>query len=251
MGCEFTASQCINIPGPIAGTANQSAFTLMFWVRLNALPVVDNMTPIAYANGTTGLTRVGVNFRSAASGSVRIIARALDGDALSSIETVSTTVLTPGTWQHILMTINYVSAFGQIFSNAVSLPLVAGGVAFGAAATSNTPSVNAKIAATSNNNATELLNGDLEDVRLYSGVMGQNMIDAIFAAKGQDGIYTNLIQRFQLKDLGMGSVFSAAYSFGDRDRDVGTNPTANVLRYGDSMPTTRKRPRHPVATSVR
>lgn len=250
MSCSFLASQCINIPGPIAGTANQSSFTISFWMRLNALPTVDNMNPIAYANGTTGLTRIGVNFRSAAPGTIRIIARALDGDALTSFETVSTTALTPGLWQHVLTTVNYVTGTGQIFVNAGSLA-VAGASAFGATATSNTSSLNAKIGATSNNNATELFNGLLEDIRLYRGVMGQNMIDTIFAGKGKDGIYTNLIQRYQLKELGEGRVFTAAYNFGDAEREVGTNPTANTLLYGDSMPTTRKRPRHPVSPAVR
>lgn len=248
MGLNFTLTQGVNIPGPIVGTENQSAMTISVWIRANALPpATDNQTYLIYAGGG-GATRFGIQARGANPGSIRINARALDADALTSFETTSVTALVPGTWQHIVGIVNYAGAAGLIYINAVNFlaPALGGVTAFGAAATQNTPSTNAKVGINVLNNTSEFMNGIIEDARLYSGVLGPDVISTIYAAQGKDGITQNLIHRFQLKDKGKNQpVIQLAPFNGGKDRQIGV-VSVGSLNFGDTLPTTRKRPRMPI-----
>lgn len=248
MGLNYTLTQGVNIPGPIVGTESQSAMSISVWIRANALPpATDNQSYLIYAGGG-GATRFGIQARGANPGSIRINARALDADALTSFETTSITALKPGTWQHLVGIVDYVAQTGLIYINGVNFPapVIGAGIAFGAAATQNTPSTNATIGINILNITSEFMNGIIEDARLYSGVLGADVVQTIYTAQGKDGITKNLIHRFQLKDKGKNQpVVQLAPFNGGKDRQIGVVNVGN-LTFGDSLPTTRKRPRMPI-----
>lgn len=237
MSINLTAAQWIEIPGPITCTANQAAMSISLWINLHALPVADNFNLAAWATGT-GVTRFGLNCRNAASGTIRVIARALDADALTSVETTGTP-LTPGLWQHIVGTVNYVSSGVQLFVNAVSQTIV-GATAFGATATSNTNSTLARIGANLTANS-EFVNGMIEDVRIYQRVLSQAEITTIFTAKGMDHDIQSIGQRYTLNDQATGVLVGNVDNISNIDRIVGTNPSGTNANFGDSYTTNRRR----------
>lgn len=239
MSINCNGANAIQMPGPLTATANQAAMSISFWIRLNNLPGADNMTAAVWGTNA-GVTRFGINFRNATPGSVRIIARAADADALSSIETVSTTVLTPGQWQHIVGCLNYGTSNAVIYSNAVSLPLVGGGFAFSQGTTSNTNSSVAKIGCNVNNNTSEFVNGLIEDVRLYQRFLSDQEVMTIFTGRGMDGIIQGLASRYLLNDLAELQTVNGVANITATDRIIGTNPTASPMTFDTTMITGRK-----------
>lgn len=238
MSINCNGANAIQILGPITSTANQAALSLSCWVRLNNLPIADNMTPCVWATNA-GTTRFGLNFRSATPGSARIIARAADADALSTFETNSTTVLTPGQWQHFICTLDYANASGLIYINAVSQALTAA-AAFSQGTTSNTNSSVAKIGCNVNNNTSEFVNGLIEDVRLYTRILSQAEITTIFTGRGMDGIIQGLVARYMLNDLAELLTVNGVANVTAFDRIIGTNPTASPMSFDTTMITGRK-----------
>lgn len=249
MSIDCNGTNGIQIPGPLSATANQAGLTCMCWISLRNLPGASgNMTPCAWATAVT-TTRFGINFRSAIPGSIRIIARAGDADALSSFET-SNTPLLAGVWQHIAVTLNYATANPQIFVNAVSEPIVAGGSNLSQGTTANTNASLAKIGVTIADNVSELVNGLISDVRLYTRVLGPQEIMTIYTGLGRDTIIQGLASRYPLNDLGPGITVNSVANVGPQDRVIGVNPTANPMIFGTrDFISTRKRPVHVLRNS--
>lgn len=242
MSIDCDGTNAIQIPGPLSASANQSGLTAMCWVSLRNLPSLDNMNLCAWATAVT-TSRFGINCRNAIPGSIRIVARAADAEALSSFET-SNTPLVAGAWLHIAATINYATANPQIFVNAVSEPMLAGGSNFTQGTTSNTNSPIAKIGVTIANNTAELVNGLISDVRLYTRVLGAAEIMTIYTALGRDTIIQGLASRYPLNDLGPGVAINGVANIAPQDRVIGV-ATATPMIFGTrDFISTRSRPKH-------
>lgn len=236
MSVDFTEVSGINIPGPINGTANQSAFSIMGWIRLRNLPVGANVTFFNWGNGL-GLTRASIQASSVTPGALIVNSRSLDSDALQASQTVSGTAISAGPWLHLLASINYPNQFIQVFVNAIDFPLSTQPT-YGGTATSNVASTNAKLGATINAN-TNIMNGLLEDVRIYSRAFSIAEAMEIFTAKGTDGIYQGLIQRYPLLDGSENTAVVGVDNVSDTDRIIGTL-TTGTANFGSTITTARR-----------
>lgn len=247
MGCNFTGSQALVVQGPISGTANQAAFTIMCWIRITDLPsAADQQTYVTWSNGTNGNSRIQLQMRGTGvtRGAFALNCRATDGEAVTRFETNSLTLPQPGSWQHLAGVVDYVAKSGLIYVNGASVGVnLATANNIGAAATSNTPSLRGKIGNTSQNDTTEFMNGIIEDARLYNFAMGPIAIESIFTERGADDFVQGLIQRFPLKDFGSGVQVIQVAPVNNGDRQIGTVSVGTLSFASDSITVTRKRQR--------
>jgi hypothetical protein len=214
-------------------TKNQSALTAMAWVRWDVINAIQTIA--VWSTPTATSTRLGI--KMIATGALQVIARALDADALTSINTTSTTLITQGVWFHFAAAVNIASGSAAIYLNGVAQAIDPFVNNFGAAATSNTNGVLQRIGCAATIN-TEILTGAIEDVRLYQRIVGPAEMMTIYTAQGVDHIVQNLANRYPLKELSQGLTFANADNIAPVDQFVGT--TAGALQYDQSIITPRR-----------
>lgn len=238
MSVDCTIAQFIDIPGPITSTANQAALSISCWIRCRTLPIADNFNLAVWTTNAAASSRMSINCRNATPGTVSIIGRALDADALTRFETVSATVLQRGVWIHLVACIQFTTRNFRLFVNGVNEPIaLTGANGMTAGNTSNTNSNKARIGANPNA-ATERFDGLIEDVRLYQKFIGPDEAMTIYSELGRDNIVSSLAMRYPLLELGGGEILTGAVNITDTDRIVGTNTSGTNLLYGTASITT-------------
>jgi hypothetical protein len=219
-------------------TKNQSALSLMAWVQFDQINQLQTIA--VYTTPTAGNTRFSI--KMVATGALEIACRALDADALTSILTSSTTLITRGLWYHFAGVVSYTApASAAIYLNGELQPLAPFTNNLGGSATSNTNGVLQRIGSSANLN-TEIFGGVIEDVRLYQRVLGAAEIMTIYSARGADRILQGLGNRYMLKELGQGQNVAAADNIGTVDNLVGT--TSGSIQYTTGIINARSRYRN-------
>lgn len=234
----------ITIPGPLTATANQAALTGMCWFKLDALPTVTGAGLFIWGTNVV-TTRFGAACTITVPNKIRCTARGTDSDAISNFDTVNN-VLTPGLWQHVAFSLDFVTKNALIYVNGVSEP-VTGTSNLTGNATSNTNSTSAKIGCDINN--ASFIDGVIEDVRLYQRLVSAAEIMTIFTARGRDGIVQGLASRYPCNDLGEGQAVITVANIGPIDRVSGI--PVNTINFDTTILTPRKSPQLDRAISSR
>ena len=236
-------SDGINL-GVVTVTKNRTALTGMAWVRFRSIASATTTKVCGYSIGTNAAnSRFTMQWASGTPGRLQAAGRAADADNLRGI--LSPTTLIAGPWFHLVGIVDYENTLGAIYINGAldtSGPLDG---TFTTAVTANTNSLGAAIGSREGGNGTQGMNGDIEDFRLYDGVLGPNEIQTIYAAQGKDGYYAHLLHRYQLDDLGLGEALVGAACLADTERIVGVPIGTPTFTAGISTP--RGRQKHPRA----
>ena len=211
---------------------------------MNAVPVgAQIFSYFGYAIGSSGGgLRIGLGTNQGASAaSFRIAARGTDSDAITFFQT-GTNKLVPGTWQHLVGTVNYATRTGLVYVNGVAqASAVTTGNNMTGTATGAASSSLAKIGCNITNNTTELCNGLIEDCRLYTRLLSDNEIMTIYTAQGRDGIVDSMAARYLLNDGAQTTTVTGVANVGSSNLIIGTNPTANPATFDVSIMTPRRR----------
>lgn len=228
-GQAFPNTQSIAIPGPITATKNRSVLVGMCWVKLAALPSIDDFDFLVYNDGTDSPSRMRYKLKTflADAGLVSVGGCTPDGST-ARFFTASTDPLVPGRWTHIAGATDYATSRGYVYIDGVLVDSGAMSAPFGATTTSNTDSPRGAIGALGGGDS-EAMQGEMEDVRLYSN-HSPNAIRTIATLRGKDSIKAGLLHRWPLKDNRTGNVVTAA-NFSEVEEIVGIgarNPTWQV-----------------------
>lgn len=238
MSVDCKLAQFIEVPGPITSTANQPVLSISCWINCRTIPAVDNFNLAVWTTPAVATSRMSINCRNATPGTVSIIARAQDADALTRFETVSATVLQRGVWINLIGVVQFTTRAMKLYVNGVNEPLALSGAnGLTAGNTQNTNSARMRIGANPNA-ATELFDGLIEDVRLYQRFISAEEAMTIYQTLGRDKIDSTLAIRYPLLDLAAGETLTSAVNITDNDRIIGTNTSGTALLYGNSSITT-------------
>jgi hypothetical protein len=206
-----------------------TAASMMAWVRPDVTSGQHSIMAISIGPppGTTGTSRFSMRINS---GTMQATVRNQDADGASTINGVA--VLTPGAWTHVATVYDAVTRRAVIYLNGEVDRIDIAGGATGTAFEATNPK-NGAFGSEDDASATDLFNGLIEDVRLYSRLLSQDEIQTIIAAKGADGITTGLQFRFPLNELGTGEVVVNAANLAEFTRRNGA-PLGTIV-YGDSI----------------
>lgn len=236
------ASEGINL-GIVTVTKNRSALTAMAWVRF--AQVLATATKVfGYSIGTNAAnSRFTLQWASGTPGQLQIGARALDADPQRVL--LSSTVLAAGPWRHVACVVDF-STFPAPPNAAIYIDGeldIAGPLdgALGAATTDSTNSLGAGIGVREGGAGQQGMAGDIEDFRLYDGILGAATIQSIHTSKGKDGVTGGLLHRYQLNDLGHGEAVVGVACLADAERIVGLPLGAPTFSPGVSSSRSRQR----------
>jgi hypothetical protein len=191
MAMTFTASNYINVD---AAWTNLTVATISLWVKINSFNANANRFIGSNDNWEVRATTDW--------GGVWHFTNELWTSTVTQPPlAMSTTVPVVGVWYHIAATVD-ATKFGQIYINGV---LEASGVGADTA-TGTTLSIGNRNGAAAN----QCTNGVLDDVRVYTRVLGASEIATIFACRGADSIFFGLQNRFLLNERAEGAVASGA-----------------------------------------
>ncbi len=225
-GLSFPNTQSLAIPGPITATKNRAVLFGMAWVKLTALPTLDDYDFLVYSDGTDTISRMRFKLKTFLGDGGFLSVGGTAPDATTPLfRTATTNPIEPGRWTHVAGAVDYTNslAFLYIDGDLIDSGPVDG--TFGAATTSNTDSPRGAIGALSGGDS-EGCNGEIEDVRLYSA-HSPAAVKTIAALRGKDSVVANLLHKFPLKDLPSG-VITAAVNVADFERIeavAGRSPT--------------------------
>ena len=178
----FTASNYINVDG---AWTNLTVATITLWVKLNALNATGAQRFIGSDDNWE--VRATTDWGGVWRFSNELWTSTVTQPPLAR----STTIPTTGVWYHIAATVD-ATKFGQIFVNGI---LEASGLG-NDTATGNTLSIGNRNGAGAN----QCTNGLLDDVRVYTRVLGADEIATIYACRGSDSIYFGLQNRWLLNE---------------------------------------------------
>lgn len=203
MAVKFVAasSQTLNLGVNLDVLRNVAGGTVMIWMRpvnssANISAVVQDVCSIALGPppGTSVSSRLSLSMTNIG---FRILARALDADAGSSIFA--------GTWNarewiHVAAVANFTTAIGRLYINGSLISTQA----FTSMTPGNTSNTNSKNGAIGSDDDTTVnyTDGDLEDFRCYNRALGDIEIETIYATRGRDGIWEQLALRCPMNELG-------------------------------------------------
>lgn len=182
MAMEFANNGGAQNLASVSTFAPPANVTVMFWVRLNAIP-----TP-ATANRFFG-TADSFESRVDDSGSFFM-------DLNIGAGQISTSALSAGPWFHIAGTSSTTTI--QVFLDGV---LDASGIFVTSPPAAATLTIGNRTGSASSNG----INGTLADFRIYNRVLSAAEIQTIFTAKGADGIVEGLISHVQFNEQGPGA----------------------------------------------
>lgn len=241
MSINGTNGAFCNIAGPITATNAQSALSITCWINANSNPLSDNFSLCVWSSNSGTAVRIALNATLASPGTITLQARAADGDTLSSFIS-GATALSPGSWRHVVATLDYATKTPKMYINGVNFALT-GTNNLSGTATSATNTVAAKFCCSIANNISERYLGLIEDVRLYQRIISIGEAMTMYTAKGMDGIVQGLAMRYPLNDQGEGQTAVGPINIGSIDRITGTNPNAiaAALLQGKTIMTPRKR----------
>ena len=193
MAMTFTASNYINVDG---AWTNLTVTTITLWVYLNALN----------ANGAQRFIGSDDNWEIRATtdwdgGNWHFTNELWTSTVTQPPLAMSTTIPVTGVWYHIAATVDG-TKFGQIFVNGV---LEASGLG-NDTATGTTLSIGNRNGA----GAGQCTNGVLDDVRVYTRVLGADEVATIYACRGADSIFYGLQNRWLLNEGAEGVAASGA-----------------------------------------
>lgn len=220
--------QYVNLSSTSSIVQNKATVTVMGWTNITNLAADRRLMGISI-NGSNTTNRI--TFSVLAAGNLRCGARALDGQALQvalSVPTVST-----GSWHHLACVINYSSNSITDYIDGAAVSTT-GAIAFTSSASSNTTSNRWAIGAQADGSA-EHMNGQIDDIRVYTQALSAARIATIYASRGRDGDIQGLVGRWTFRDGPAGSSASGA---GQNKDLAGTNngtPTANPLFQGSIL----------------
>jgi len=224
-------TEAVDIPGPVTVTKNRAVMTIMMWVRFDTLPAAA-VTYFVYSTGAAGstLTRINLQHVGATPGQPRCQGRALDADPAGFVE--SATVLGTGVWIHLAAVLNYAGSSGKIYINGVldTSAAISGGP-FGAGATQNTDTDDARIGGRANS-ATQGVDGRIEDVALYDYEVPAAGIATIYAMKGKMVPFFGLQHRYPLVSSPPGTALVTTPCVANPERINGLPIGAPVFREG-------------------
>jgi hypothetical protein len=225
-GQAFPNTQSIAIPGPITLTKNRSVLVGMCWVKLAALPSIDDFDFLVYNDGTDSPSRMRYKLKTfLGDGGLVTVGGCTPDGSTARFFTAPAGALVPGRWTHIAGATDYATSRGYVYVDGVLVGSGAMSAAFGATATSNTDSPRGAIGSLGGGDS-EAFQGEMEDVRLYS-IHSPNAIKTIATLRGKDSIKAGLLHRWPLKDQRTGNVSTAA-NFAEAEEIVGLgarNPT--------------------------
>ena len=239
---SFPTSGGILIGGPVQATKNQSVLAGHIRVFLRAIPQADRKI-WEYSLNTNINARFTCQFVNGNGGLLRVGGRALEADPQRFIDAV--TPITAGIWWDVVALIDFANSTGAIFLNGVQDVNGALSGAFGAAATDNTPSQNGALG--SRSNATQVIDGFIEDFRLYNRIISPNEALTLATSLGKDGIYSGIQHYFPLNDGVPGTSVVTTANLSNAERIVGTPigtpafaPGISVARQRQQFPVGRR-----------
>lgn len=231
-------TQFVDIAG-ITSLANVDAWSITGWCRLNQLDSTRVIIDISV--GTSTGSRACLQFSP--SGQLQVQARGSDSDGLETRSSAAGLVVVGG-WHHYAgcVNLNAGAGVGTMVGYIDGVQVVNEPATFDAATTSNTPSVSGYHGQDAAGDANQMA-GALEDLRVYSRLLGPAEILSMFAQRGKDAILFGRQNQWYLKEQPSGTIASGVGTIIDigPNRKNG-NPIGNPV-YEVGTVTTRKTPK--------
>ena len=216
MAMTFTASNYINVDG---AWTNLTVATITFWVKLNTLN----------ASGSNRFIGSDDNWEMRAStdwdgGNWHFSTELWNSTVTQPSPALSTTIPTTGVWYFLAGTVD-ATKYAQIYVNGI---FEAGGIGADTA-TGTILSIGNRNGASAN----QCTNGILDDVRVYTRVLGADEIATIYACRGSDSIFYGLQNRWLLNEGAEGVAASGAGIIKDMVGARTATPVSNPTWIGN------------------
>lgn len=207
---------------------NVAGATMMGWVTYDALGTSRALIGLF---GAVGGTRAKIS--TLTSNVVELRGRSLDTDASSTIATTAT--LAVNQRYHIAGVFDFSSKSGLIYING-DLSVAGTFANMTAGNTSDTACETGTIGANESGTNNAWL-GHMEDVRIYTRVLGDNEIKTIYASRGCDNIHFGIQARWVLDEQGPGVAVSTVPDVSGNG--FGINVSGTLLYSAGTLKTNR------------
>lgn len=156
-----------------------TAWTMMAWVHPTSFPTDLRVISISVGTGTG--TRASLSISS--TGRIEGIARTADGDVAVSDANTATGVVALNTWYHLAVVCDLIAQQFLFYRNGAPVARNTQNWTFAlASATSDTDAQNGAIGALPDGSG-EVFQGDIEDARIYTRLMGPDEIQSIYTRR--------------------------------------------------------------------
>ena len=192
------SSQRITLPTNSTLFKGWTVFSLCCWYK----PVTGSDTCQIFnasKNGSPTAQRCGFVLNA---GTMRIALATGDSDSLRTT-TDGSGAISSGALIHIGATLDIPNLFVKWYKNGVLA--YSHSVGAGAASAFDNTTADACIIGSSLAGSSAFVNGILEDLRIYSGLLSDNAMRTIYESRGRDGITENLEARWLMQDAAVGA----------------------------------------------